>query len=309
MKPLETAVVISFLTAAVRLTTPVAFAALGEVLAERAGVLNIGLEGILLSTAFTAVVGSHYLGGAWAGLALAVATGLVIGVLVAYLTITLSSSQVVVGVAINILAFGLTTFLARIYLRGVGAVPGFRPLPIPALANIPLFGPVLFMQTPFVYALMLLVPALTVFLFRTPWGLALRAAGEHPRAVETAGVNVVVMRYAAVVTCSILTALGGCFLSLAQLNLFTENMSAGRGFIALAAVIFGKWHPVGVLGAALLFGSADSLQLIIQTYNLGIPYQLPVMLPYVLALLALSGVVGRAVPPAAAGLPYRADEL
>lgn len=309
MTLLENAVLISFLTAAVRLTTPVAFAALGEVLAERAGVLNIGLEGIMLSAAFTAVVGSHYFGGAWAGLAFAVSTGVVIGVVVAYLTIALNSSQVVVGVAVNILAFGLTTFLARIYLRGVQAAPAFQPFPIPILARLPLLGPVLFTQTPFVYALMLLVPALTVFLFRTPWGLALRGAGEHPRAVETAGVNVIALRHIAVVTCSVLAAVGGCFLSLAQLNLFTENMSAGRGFIALAAVIFGKWHPVGVLGATLLFGSADALQLIIQTYSLGIPYQLPVMLPYVLALLALSGVVGRAVPPAAAGLPYQAEEL
>jgi general nucleoside transport system permease protein len=308
MSVLENAVLISFLTAAVRLTTPVAFAGLGEVLAERAGVLNIGLEGIMLSAAFTAVVGSHYFGGPWVGLMFAVGTGLLIGGAVAYLTIALSSSQVVVGVAINILAFGLTTFLARIYLRGVEAVPAFQPLPIPVLASVPLLGPVLFAQTPFIYALMFLVPALTVFLFRTPWGLALRAAGEHPRAVETAGIDVIALRYIAVVACSILTALGGCFLSLAQLNLFTENMSAGRGFIALAAVVFGKWHPVGVLGAALLFGLADALQLIIQTYSIGIPYQLFVMLPYVLSLLALSGVVGRAVPPAAAGLPYRADE-
>lgn len=308
MTLLENAVLISFLTAAVRLTVPIALAGLGEMLAERSGVLNIGLEGIMLSAAFTGVIGSHYFGGPWIGLLFGLAAGLAIGSFLAYLSVSLNTNQVVAGVAINLLAFGLTTFLARIYLRGVDAVPAFHPIAIPVLAKLPVLGPVLFTQTLFVYGLMALVPGLAIFLFRTPWGLALRAAGEHPRAVETAGINVVLVRHIAVIASAVLAALGGCFLSLAHLNLFTENMSAGRGFIALAAVIFGKWHPVGVLGAALLFGLADALQLIIQTYNLGIPYQLPVMLPYVLSLLALSGIVGRAIPPAATGLAYRAEE-
>lgn len=299
---------VAFLSAAVRLTTPIGFAALGEVLAERSGVFNIGLEGIMLSAALAGAMGSYYLGGPWAGLLLAVVVGVAIGALLAYLTVTMNTNQVVAGVAVNLVAFGMTTFLARLFLRGVETVPAFHPIAIPVLAEFPVIGPVIFKQTVFIYILLVLAAGLTIFLFRTPWGLALRAAGEHPRAVEAAGVNVALVRYMAVIASGLLAAMGGCFLSIAHLNLFTENMSAGRGFIALAAVIFGKWHPIGALGAAVLFGTADALQLIIQTYNLSIPYQLPVMMPYVLSLLALSGLVGRASSPAALGLPYRAEE-
>jgi ABC-type uncharacterized transport system permease subunit len=233
-----------------------------------------------------------------------------VGVLLAYLSVSLGANQIVSGVAINLFALGLTTFLARALLRpaGIERVPAFEPVAIPLLSSIPLVGRMLFNQTPLVYIMLVLAPLLTILLFRTPWGLALRAAGEHPRAVETAGVRVVWVRYASVTASGVLAGLAGAFLSLGHLNLFTENMSAGRGFIALAAVIFGKWHPIGALGAAFLFGAADAFQLLIQTYRLGIPYQIPIMLPYVLALFALAGLVGRSAPPAAAGIPYRAEE-
>ncbi len=310
MSFIENALLINYLTAAIRLTTPIALAGMGGVLSERSGVFNIALEGMMLSGALGAVMGSHFLGGPWIGVAVAMVTGAAVALLLAYLSVTLGANQIVSGVAINLTAFGLTTFIARAFLRpaGIERVPAFGAVAIPYFSQVPLLGEVLFTQSPLVYVMLLLAPILTLFLFRTPWGLALRATGEHPQAVETAGISVVVMRYAAVVASGILAGMAGAFLSLGHLNLFTENMSAGRGFIALAAVIFGKWHPLGALGAAFLFGAADAFQLLIQTYNLGIPYQLPVMLPYVLALFALAGLVGRSTAPAAAGIPYRPEE-
>jgi len=307
---LENALLLSALASAVRLTTPIGLAAIGAVISERSGVINIGLEGMMLSGAFAAVVGSHYLGGPWMGLLAAMVAGGVVALLLAYPSVTLGAAQIVVGVAINLAAFGLTTFLDRTLLRpaGIERVAAFHPVPIPYLSELPLVGPVLFMQNPLVYLMLLLAPALTVFVFRTPWGLALRAVGENPRAADTAGINVTLVRYLAVATSGIFAGMAGAFLSLGHLDLFTENMTAGRGFIALAAVIFGKWHPLGALAAAFVFGAADAFQLLVQTYNLGFPYQFPLMLPYVLALLALAGVVGRSAAPAAAGQPYPAEE-
>lgn len=293
-----------------RLTTPIGLSAIGAVLSERSGVLNIGLEGMMLSGALAGVLGSHYLGGPWMGLGTAVAAGVLIGLLLGYLSVSLGASQIVAGVAINLLAFGLTTFLDRSLLRpaGIEQVAAFHPVPVPYLVNLPLVGRALFMQNPLVYLMILLAPALTIFLFRTPWGLALRAAGENPRAADAAGISISRVRYLAVTASGAFAGMGGAFLSLGYLNLFTENMSAGRGFIALAAVIFGKWHPLGALGAAFLFGAADAFQLLAQTYNLAIPYQFPLMLPYVLTILALAGVVGRSTAPAAEGQPYRGEE-
>ena len=310
MSLVENVLLVSYLTAAVRLTTPIGLAALGGVLSERSGVINIGLEGMMLFGALTGVLGSHFLGSPWPGLAAAMLGGLAVGVVLAYLTVTLGANQIVSGIAINLFAFGITTFLERSLLRSLGIerVPAFTPVAIPYLSKLPVIGTVLFNQNAMVYALVLLAAGLTVFLFRTPWGLALRATGEYPRAADTAGIDVTRVRYAAVMTGGVLAGMAGAFLSLGHLNLFTENMTAGRGFIALAAVIFGKWHPIGALGAAFLFGAADAFQLLIQTYRIGIPYQLPLMLPYVLALLAMAGLVGRTAAPAAAGIPYRPEE-
>ncbi|MGQ0569642.1 MAG: ABC transporter permease [Armatimonadota bacterium] len=310
MSIIENALLLSYLASAVRLTTPIGLSAVGAVLSERSGVINIGLEGMMLSGALAGVLGSFYLGGPWMGLGTAMAAGAVIGLLLAYLSVSLGANQIVAGVAINLLAFGLTTFLDRALLRpaGIEQVAAFQPVPIPYLVDLPLLGRVIFMQNPLVYLMLLLAPVLTIFLFRTPWGLALRAVGETPRAADAAGISVSKVRYLAVIASGVFAGAAGAFLSLGHLNLFTENMSAGRGFIALAAVIFGKWHPLGALGAAFLFGAADAFQLLVQTYNLGIPYQFPLMLPYVLAILALAGVVGRSTAPAAAGQPYGIEE-
>ena len=310
MNIVENALVLSYLASAIRLTTPIGLAAMGGVLSERSGVINIALEGMMLSSALAAVLGSHYLAGPWMGLLAAMLAGAAIGVLLAYLSVTLGANQIVAGVALNLVALGMTTFLDRTLLRPahIEQVPAFHLVAIPFLSSLPFFGRIVFTQTPLVYIMLILSPALTVFLFRTPWGLALRAVGEVPRAADTAGINIVLTRYLAVGASGVFSGMAGAFLSLGHLNLFAENMSAGRGFIALAAVIFGKWHPLGALGAAFLFGAADAFQLLVQTYKLGIPYQFPVMVPYVFALLALVGLVGRSTPPAASGQPYQVEE-
>jgi ABC-type uncharacterized transport system permease subunit len=292
------------------MATPIGLAAMGGVLSERSGVLNIGLEGMMLTGALAGAMGSHFLGGPWMGTLAALVAGAALGVVLAYLTVTLGANQIVTGVGINLFALGFTTFVERVVLRpaGIEAVPSFAQLAAPGLRAIPLLGPLLTNLTPLVLVAIVIAPILAVFLYRTPWGLALRATGEAPRAVDTAGVSVFLVRYIAVAASGALAGMGGAFLSLGQLNLFSENMTAGRGFIALAAVILGKWNPVGALAAAFLFGAAEALQLFVQSYGLGVPYQIPTMLPYVLALAVLAGFVSRAIPPAAEGIPYQQEE-
>jgi ABC-type uncharacterized transport system permease subunit len=301
---------VDFLAATVRMATPLGFAAVGGVYSERAGVFNIALEGLMLGGAFAAVLGSHWGGSPWAGLGLAALAGAALAVVHAGACVSFGANQIVSGVALNLLALGGTTYLNRVLLRGadVERVAAFETLPIPGLAQLPVAGPVLFQQTAPVYLLYGLLPIAAFVLLRTPWGLAVRAVGEYPRAADTAGLSVAAIRYTCVIVSGVMAGLGGAFLSVAHVKMFTENMSAGRGFIALTAIIFGKWHPLGAAAACLVFGAADALQLRIQTYDLGIPYQLPVMLPYVLALLAMSGLVGRSPAPAAAGIPYRKEE-
>lgn len=299
-----------WLAASVRMATPIALAAFGGLVSERSGVFNIALEGMLLTGAFAAAAGAYYSGDVRIGIILAVLAGALVALVHAVVTVSAGANQIVSGVAINLIALGLTTLLARVYLKPgtVARVPSLSTVPIPGLGNLPVVGKVLFDQTVIVYFMYLLAPVLVFVLFRTTWGLAIRATGEYPRASETAGLNVYAIRYACVVTSGMLASLGGAFLSVGQVNMFTEGMTAGRGFIALAAVIFGKWHPIGALGAAFLFGAADAFQLRVQVLNLGIPYQLPVVLPYVLALLAVGGVVGHSVTPAAIGMPYRRED-
>ena len=303
-------ILIDFLAATIRMATPLGFAAVGGVFSERSGVFNIALEGMMLGGAFGAVMGSHLSGNLWVAVLVAALSGGVLAVVHAVACVSFGANQIVTGVALNLLALGGTTYLSRVILRSanIERVKAFEVLPIPGLSEIPVLGPVLFQQTALVYLLAGLLPVATVVLLKTPWGLAVRAVGEYPRAADTAGLSVTGIRYACVIISGIMAGIGGAFLSISHVKMFTENMSAGRGFIALTAIIFGKWHPVGAFTACLIFGAADALQLRIQTYDLGIPYQIPVMLPYVLALLAMCGLVGRSPAPAAAGIPYRKEE-
>ncbi len=298
-----------FLAASLRLSVPLAYAALGGLWSERSGVLNIGLEGMLLSGAFASAVVTFATGNVLLGIIAAFLLGGAIGLLHAALCVSLRVNQLVSGLAINLAATGLTAFFARLIFQQ-NAVQSLPPLPaiaIPGLQSLPILGSLLFQQDALVYLLMLLIPFSTYLLFHTSMGLALRAVGEYPRAADTAGIAVGRVRYVSVAMGGALAGLGGAYLTLAQVRFFTEDMSAGRGFIALAALIFGRWHPIATVLACLLFGATEALQLRIQTLNLNIPYQFLLMLPYGIALLAMVGLAGKSTPPAALGVAYRKE--
>lgn len=297
---------LSWVAATIRLATPIALAAQGETLSERAGVLNIGLEGVMLNSAFAGVVGAYYTGSPWLGLLCGMLAGALTSLILAVASITFRANQIVIGAAINILAMGLTGVLFRA-LFGLDqqvTVNSFKPYPIPFLSDLPVLGPILFQQNPLVYLGYILVPVLTIVLFRTHWGLAVRAVGEEPQAADTAGISVTGTRYLTVLLGGAIGGLGGVSLSLGHLNLFAEGMVSGRGFMALAAVIFGRWHPVGAVLAALFFGGADALQLRMQSLGWQVPYEFMLMLPYVLTLLTLGIFAGRASQPQALGENY-----
>lgn len=299
--------IINFLGADIRTAVPLLIAATGLIFSERAGIVNIGVEGMMLIGSLAGVVGSYFLGSAWLGVLVAILSGIICGLFFAYLVVSAQADQVVIGAAFNILGLGVTTSFARV-IFGVNTAPpsidSFHPVSLPVLSKIPVLGPILFNQTELVYLALVLVPVAHFILFKTALGLKIRAVGEHPRAADTVGINVYRVRYGACIVGGALAGLAGSYLSLSLLNFFTENMTAGRGFIALAAVIFGKWTPLGTLGATLLFGAGDALQYRLQAANSGIPYQVLLMIPYLLTIAALAGFVGKAIPPAASGKPY-----
>ena len=290
--------------------TPLLLAALGEALVERSGVINIGLEGILLVGAFAGMVGSYFTGSPVFGLLLGGLSGVLLVLLFAWLTVGLGADQIVVGVSTNLLAAGLTGVLYRGLFGVTGqalTVVTFPTISIPLLHSAPFLGPALFQHTVLVYLSLLLVPVIGFLLFHTRFGLQLQAVGEYPQAAETLGISVVWMRSLALVVEGLLGGMAGSYLSLAYSNTFIEGMSAGRGFIALAIVIFGRWHPFGVLGGALFFGAATAFQFHLQALGSAIPYQFVLMLPYGLTLLALAFAGTRISPPSALGQAYKRE--
>lgn len=304
---LNTTFFIALLSASIRLSVPILLAALGGMYSERAGVVNIGLEGLMLIGAFAGVVGSYFSGSCWIGALVAILSGILIAILFALITVKIKINQIVSGVAINLLAVGLTSFFFRA-LFGITTVPiivkAFEPINIPVLSKIPIIGEILFNQTILVYIAFLLVPISSFILFRTSWGLNIRTVGEHPMAADTVGISVDKVRAICVIVSGALAGLGGCFLSLGQFNMFVDNMVSGRGFIAVAAVIFGKWNPKGILMASFIFGVADALQIRLQMVDIGIPYQFLLMFPYLLTVIAVTGIVGKTTSPKALGNPY-----
>lgn len=299
---------LSLLGATLRLSTPLIFAALGGIASERSGVVNIGLEGMLLAGAFGAMAGSFTTGSPWIGLTWGIAGATLVAFLHAVATVSFHANQIVSGLALNLIALGATGYALATVFGSAGTspvVPGFEAISIPVLSDIPAIGPVLFEGSAFIYLALIAVPVEWWVLFRTKSGLRLRGAGESPEAVEVAGVSVVKMRYLGVLVSGVMCGLGGSFLTLSLLNVFTEGMTGGRGYIALAALIFGRWNPVGALGACLLFGVTTAL-----TYQIPqsiIDSHLIFMLPYVVTIVALASFGGRAIAPAAVGQPYRKE--
>lgn len=287
--------------------TPLTLAALGGVISERSGVVNIALEGMMLMSAFTGYVVAFQTHNLWLGVLGGVLTGVVISALHAALSISLMVDQIVSGFVINILALGITGvffkgFLQEASVAGPGVLPTWH---IPLLSSIPAIGPILFVHQPITYAMLIAIVLIQFLLFRTVWGLRTRAVGEHPLAADTVGINVYWVRYVAVILSGGLAGLGGTYFSLQQIGQFLPNMTGGRGFIALAAMIFGKWKPLGAFYACLLFAGAEAFSGQIQIWGWHIPFQFLGMLPYLLTIVVVAGAMGRAVAPAADGKPYR----
>lgn len=299
---IEGAVLIAFAAATIRVATPLALAALGETISERGGVLNLGIEGAMLAGALAAAMGATT-GGPWAGVALAILAGAGTSAALALAAVIGRADQIIAGTAVTLGATGLTGMVAQRAFGTVGAglgVPTLPPIRLPGLAAIPVLGPVLFTQSVLTYLALALVPATWWLLFRTRFGLELRAVGEAPRNAAASGVRVRLVRSTGTIIGGALAGLGGASLVLAQVGVFAERMTAGRGFIAIAIVVLGRWHPVGALLAALLFGAATALQYLFQASGVTIvPYQVLLALPYLLALAVLATTVGRARSPAA----------
>lgn len=289
---------------------PLTLGALSGILCERAGVINIAIEGMMLAGAFGGAVIGSISGNLWVGMAAGVGVGLLLGLIHALLSITYKTNQIISGTVINILATGLTSYFSAKFLTTYRELnnPGiFRSIAIPGLSEIPLIGPLLFDYNIYVYAMFALLILLQFGLFYTLWGLRHRSVGEHPRAADTLGINVIRTRWVAVLLGSAVAGFAGSYFTLGSVGRFDEVMTAGRGFIALAAMVFGNWMPFGSFGAGLLFGFFDSLASKLAILGIQIPSQFLLMLPYVITIVVLAGVVGRSTPPAADGIPYEKE--
>lgn len=319
---MDTTILFSVLDSTVRLTVPILLCCLGGLYSERSGVFDIGIEGKMLFSAFAAGAVAAATGSAWLGLGAAVLTGIAFSLLHGYASITQRGNQIVSGVAINFLAAGLTALLGKAWYHQGGKTPQlattarFQPIDLPgaqAVKDVPLLGRLyeglISGHNALVYIAFLAVPLTWWIVFRTRFGLRLRAVGENPAAVDTAGISVTRLRYSGVIICGIFAGLAGTYLAIAQSANFAPNMSAGRGFIALAALIFAKWNPVGALGACLLFGFLEAVAIPLQGAKIpGLDWDVPVQLitasPYILTVILLAGFIGKAIPPKAGGVAY-----
>jgi simple sugar transport system permease protein len=303
-----------FIASSIRIAIPLALAGLGGVFSERSGVINIGLEGIMLTGAFTSIAVTNFSQNPWLGILAAIIIGIFLGLIHGITCITFKANQIVSGVAINLFASGITVFFSWLLFNETQIMAKIS-LPIWGL-SIPNLGEgssflrsiiIIFAHhSPLVYLTIIIFILSHLIIFRTPFGLRLRSVGEYPQAADTMGVNIVKTRYIAVITSGALAGLSGSFLSLEQAHFFVKEISGGRGFIALAAMIFGKWTPLGTAGAALLFGAGEALAIRLQGV-LAIPVQFINMVPYLLAILVLVSAIGRATPPAADGIPYEKE--
>lgn len=303
--------IVAIVASSVRQAVPFLLAALGETFTERSGVLNLGVEGIMLFGGFCGFWIAYVTGSIGLGFLMAALSGSLVGLLMAFMVITLRSQQGVIGIAIFILCGGLVILLNRLVFDATLMLPrieALQPVKVPLLSMIPVIGPALFNQNVMVYASLLLVPLTWVVLFRTTWGVKITAVGEYPRAADSAGIHVGKIRYLCTIFGGMMAGLAGAYIPLAEVGMFTHNITAGRGFIALAIVVLGRWNPIGCLLGSLLFGAVQALQLRVQTLGIDIPFQFLAMMPYVLTILSLLFVGKRVIGPSALTQPYVREE-
>lgn len=298
------AVLVGILTSAIRLATPYLYAGIGEAFAQSSGVVNLGVDGIMLIGGFTAFLVAMTTGNLWLGMLAAVMVGVLMGLLMSFISVTLKAEQGISGIGLYIFGLGLSALLFKTTIGTVKTITGFQPIRIPVLGDIPVLGPVFFQQSLPVYGAFLLVPVATWVLTRTTLGLKIRAVGQNPAAADSLGVGVDRVRYFSVCLGGALAGVAGASLSLSLLNLFQENMTAGMGFIAVALVYFGGWRPLGIMWGALLFSTVNSFQLWMQVLGVRIPSDIAVMLPYLLTIAALAFTANRARQPAALNVPF-----
>ncbi|MEJ5198552.1 MAG: ABC transporter permease [Anaerolineae bacterium] len=302
------AALIGILTSAVRLATPYLYAAIGESFSQLSGVVNLGVDGIMLVGAFAAIFVALATGSLWLGVLVAILIGALMGLLMSVVSVTFKAEQGISGIGLYMFGLGLSSLLFKVTFGTVKTIVGFQPVKIPLLGDIPVVGPVLFQQSLLVYGAFLLVPLAWWILEKTTWGLRIKAVGQNPAAADSLGVNVNRVRYASVCLGSALAGLAGASLSLAMVNLFQENLTAGMGFIAVALVYFGSWRPLGIMFGALLFSTVNALQLWMQVLGVKIPSDVAVMLPYLLTIAALAFTVNRVRGPAALNKPFERGE-
>ncbi len=292
----------------IRLATPYLFAAIGETISQRAGVLNLGVDGIMLMGAFAAFYTVFQGGDPWLGVLVALLVGAAMGLLMAVVSVSMQAEQGISGIGLYLFGLGLSSLLARTMIGSVMSVSGFSALPVAGLSRIPIIGEIFFDHSALVYLAYLLVPLAWFVINQTTFGLSIRAVGHNPEAADSLGISVIRVRYLAVIIGSALAGVAGASLSIGLLNVFREGMTNGIGFIAVALVYFGGWRPVGVLGGALLFSTVNALQLWVQALSIPLPSDLAVMLPYVLTIFALAFTVRSARQPAALAKPYERGE-
>ncbi len=305
---LSLTVLIGILTSAIRLATPYLYASVGEAFAQSSGVVNLGVDGIMLVGAFAAFFVVLNTGNLWLGVLAALVVGLLMGLLMSVISVTLKAEQGISGIGLYMFGLGLSSLLFKVTIGTVKTVTGFQPIKLPLLGDLPVVGEVFFNHNILVYFAFLLVPAAWWVLEKTTWGLRIKAAGQNPAAADSLGVSVDKVRYFSVCLGSMLAGLAGASLSISLVNLFQENLTAGQGFIAVALVYFGGWRPVGIMGGALLFSTVNAFQLWMQVLGVKIPSDVAVMLPYLLTIAALAVTVNRTRQPAALNVPFERGE-
>lgn len=295
-----------FLKAAILIASPLIIASAGGLYAERSGIFPVGMEGMMLAGAFAAVVGSKMTGNAFLGTLFGILISVILSLIFAYLTVSRGADQMVIGLSMNVLALGLTNWLNPIILGGeMIRVPLFPVITPPSWHTIPVIGPLIFAQPVIVWIALLIPFVSSRILYHTTWGLNILSVGENPDASTAAGVSVIKYRYIAVIIHGTFAGLAGSTLALAELGLFVANMTAGRGFIVLASHVVGRWNPISVALACLLFGTADAFALRVQLFRFGLPYQAIVVIPYIITIIALAGLIGRTQPPKSLGKAFK----